>query len=58
MNDNKNEWTSEETAADVAIRHLVENSDLSPLQAKELVAKHGTDIDALMEIARTFKAEG
>lgn len=58
MNDNKNEWTSEENPQDVAIRYLVENTDVSPLQAKELVAKHGTDIDTLMEIARTMKAEG
>jgi hypothetical protein len=41
----KNSWLEPENAADAEIRYLVENTDLSPLQAKELVAKHGTDRD-------------
>ncbi|PSJ56702.1 DUF3606 domain-containing protein [Kumtagia ephedrae] len=40
------------------IRHLAENTDLSPKQAHELVRRHGTDRKKLMEIAKTFKAEG
>ena len=54
----KNDWTAPSDAAEAEIRHLVENTDLSPLQAKELVARHGTDRAKLMEIARTMKAEG
>lgn len=53
-----NDWTSPDNATEAAIRHLVETTDLSPLQAKELVAKHGTDREKLLEIARTMKAEG
>jgi len=40
------------------IKYLVENTDLSPIQAKDLVAKHGADRGKLLEIARTMKAEG
>ncbi|WP_395447903.1 DUF427 domain-containing protein [Aminobacter sp. UC22_36] len=42
---------------DSLVRHLVETSDLSPLQAQELVRRHGHDRAKLEEIARTFKAE-
>ena len=58
MPDEPNDWTHPENADQAAIKHLVENTDLSPLQAKELVARHGTDRDKLLQIARTFKAEG
>jgi len=42
---------------DSLVRHLVETSDLSPLQAQELVRRHGHDRAKLEEIAKTFKAE-
>lgn len=40
------------------VRYLTENTDLSPLQAEELVRRHGSDRDTLLSIARTMKAEG
>lgn len=54
----KNAWTDPSDDREAIIRYLVENTDLSPLQAKELVAKHGVDREKLMEAARTTKAEG
>ena len=54
----KNDWIDPSSDAEAEIKHLVENTDLSPLQAKDLVAKHGTDRKKLLEIARTMKAEG
>lgn len=53
-----NEWLDPENRAEEEIRYLVENTDLSPLQAKRLVEKHGADRQKLLEIARTMKAEG
>lgn len=53
-----NSWTNPDDERDAAIKHLAENTDLSPLQAKDLISKHGTDIDTLMKIAETLKAEG
>lgn len=53
----KNEWLDPSNAYEAEIKYLVENTDLSPLQAKELVAKHGTDRARLLQIARTMKAE-
>ncbi len=58
MADDKNDWTHPDDPSQAAIKHLVENTDLSPLQARELVARHGTDREKLLEVARTFKAEG
>lgn len=43
---------------DPDVRFLTENTDLSPKQARELIAEHGHDRDKLLEIARTRKAEG
>jgi len=57
MNDN-NDWMHPHNANEELVRYLVENSDLSPLQAKDLVAKYGTDREKLIEVARTMKAEG
>lgn len=54
----KNDWTAPSDAHEAEIKHLVENTDLSPLQAKDLVERHGTDRAKLLEIARTMKAEG
>lgn len=53
-----NSWTNPDDAREAAIKHLAENTDLSPLQAKELISQHGTNIDKLMKIAETMKAEG
>ncbi|AZN70761.1 hypothetical protein D5400_05255 [Georhizobium profundi] len=58
MADDRNEWTNPQDNDEAEIKYLVENTDLSPLQAKELVAKHGADRDKLLEIARTMQAEG
>jgi hypothetical protein len=38
--------------------HLAETTDLSPNQARELIRRHGNDRKKLMELAKTFKAEG
>lgn len=54
----KHEWLDPDNAAEAEIRHLVENTDLSPNQAKELVAKHGSDRETLLRLAHTMKAEG
>ena len=58
MTDDKHEWLDPDNEEEATIRYLVENTDLSPLQAKELVARHGSDRAKLLEIARTMKAEG
>ena len=58
MPEDRNDWMSPDNAHEAEIRYLVEHTDLSPLQAKELVAKHGPDRKKLLEIARTMKAEG
>lgn len=58
MTGDKHEWLDPDTEEEAAIRYLVENTDLSLLQAKELVARHGSDRAKLLEIARTMKAEG
>lgn len=58
MNAEKNEWLEPSNPEEAEIRHLVENTDLSPEQARELVARHGPDRTKLMEVARTMKAEG
>ncbi|MHB2264225.1 hypothetical protein [Aliihoeflea sp. PC F10.4] len=50
-------WMSPDDAREAAIRHLVEQTDLSPNQAAELVDEHGTDREKLMKIAATMKAE-
>ena len=58
MIDDKHEWLDPDDEQQAAIRYLVENTDLSPLQAKEVVRQHGTDRAELLKIARTMKAEG
>ena len=57
MSDEKHEWLDADNERDAAVRYLAENTDLSPNQAKEVVAKHGTDRNKLREIAGTMKAE-
>ncbi|MCX8572044.1 MULTISPECIES: hypothetical protein [Hyphomicrobiales] len=42
---------------DELVLHLVETSDLSPLQAQELVRRYGHDKARLEELAKTWKAE-
>ena len=43
---------------DPEVRFLTENTDLSPKQARELIAEYGHDRAKLLAIARTRKAEG
>lgn len=43
---------------DPDVRYLAEHTDLSPKQAKELIANHGRDRRKLLELAATMKAEG
>lgn len=52
-----NEWLDPDSGAEEEVRYLVENTDLSPLQAKRLVERHGVNRQKLLEIARTMKAE-
>jgi Mg2+ and Co2+ transporter CorA len=54
----EHEWLDPRNKHDAEIRYLVEHTDLSPLQAKDLVTQHGTDRAKLLEIAKTMKAEG
>lgn len=42
---------------DPNVRYLAEHTDLSPKQARELIAEHGNDREKLLRIARTMKAE-
>ncbi|MBE1206251.1 hypothetical protein [Aminobacter carboxidus] len=42
---------------DELVKHLVETSDLSPLQAQDLVRRHGRDRAKLDTLAKSFKAE-
>lgn len=54
---NDNAWLDPTNPEEAAIRYLAENTDLSPLQAKELVPKQGTDRGKLAELAKSMKAE-
>jgi hypothetical protein len=58
MTDDPNDWLDADNANETEVRFLVENTDLSPMQAKELVQKHGTNREELLKIARNIKAEG
>jgi hypothetical protein len=58
MAEDQNEWMSPVNEREAAIKHLVENTDLSPNQAKDLVQLRDTDRTKLMAIAKTMKAEG
>lgn len=42
---------------DPDVKFLSENSDLSPLQAKALIAQFGRDRNQLLKQAKNFKAE-
>lgn len=42
---------------DEDIKFLAEKSDLSPLQARDLIARFGRDRNKLLEEAKKFKAE-
>ena len=42
---------------DFEVQHLAETTDLSPLQARELLRRHGNDWRKLDEAAKTFKAD-
>lgn len=58
MTQDQNSWMNLDDAREAAVKHLVENTDLSLLQAKELVEKQGVVRGRLIEIAKTMKAEG
>lgn len=58
MPETKHEWLNPTTEEEAEVRYLAEHTDLSPIQAQELVRKHGTDRAKLLEIAKTMKAEG
>lgn len=55
---NGNDWLASDTEEARAIRFLVEQTDLSPKQAKEIVSEHGFNRTTLLQIAHTRKAEG
>ncbi len=42
---------------DPLVRELAEQTDLSPLQARDLISKHGRDRERLLKIASLMKAE-
>lgn len=44
-------------SADAEVRYLVESTDVSPFQARELIREHRRDREKLLEIARRTKAE-
>lgn len=50
--------TKDEPILDDDVRYLAENTDLSPRQARDLIARHGRDRIRLLELAKTMKAEG
>jgi len=43
---------------DEDIKFLAENTDISPLQALELIKKYGRNREILLKEAQKFKAEG
>ncbi|HWD14161.1 MAG TPA: hypothetical protein VG519_12490 [Pseudochrobactrum sp.] len=55
MRDDKNTTPLTE---DEDVKFLAENTDVSPLQAKELIKKFGRDRKTLLKEALKFKAEG
>ncbi len=55
MNHKKND--SDPLTEDEDIKFLAENSDLSPLQARDLIKRIGRDRDKLLQEAKNFKAE-
>ena len=46
-----------EELLDEDVKFLAENTDLSPSQAEELIARYGRDRALLLEKARSMKAE-
>jgi len=52
-----NSKSTDPLTQDEDIKFLAENTDLSPLQAKDLIEKHGRDRKVLLEEAKKFKAE-
>ncbi|WP_192799275.1 hypothetical protein [Brucella tritici] len=53
-----NEKSTTPLTDDEDIKFLAENSDISPLQARQLIARFGRDRQKLLEEAKKFKAEG
>ncbi|MFD1196750.1 hypothetical protein ACFQ3K_00955 [Brucella gallinifaecis] len=53
-----NEKTTTPLTDDEEVKFLAENSDISPLQARQLIECFGRDRQKLLEKAKKFKAEG
>jgi len=53
----KNQHITDPLTQDSDVKYLTENSDLSPLQAKELIEKVGRDRTKLLQEAQNYKAE-
>jgi hypothetical protein len=58
MTEKANDWLNAHDEESRAIRFLVEETDLSPNQAREIVEKHGFNRAELLRVAQTLKAEG
>jgi hypothetical protein len=57
MSQDPNSWTDPSNSVEAEVRYLVENTDVSPEQAKRLVKEHGPDRTKLLRLAKTMKAE-
>lgn len=53
-----NEQPTTPLTDDEDVKFLAENSDISPLQARQLIERFGRDRRKLLEEAKKFKAEG
>ncbi|NKC51134.1 hypothetical protein HED63_13435 [Ochrobactrum cytisi] len=53
-----NEKSTTPLTDDEDIKFPAENSDISPLQASQLIERFGRDRKKLLEEAKKFKAEG
>ncbi|WP_164844713.1 hypothetical protein [Brucella pituitosa] len=53
-----NEKSTTPLTDDEDIKFLAENSDISPLQARQLIEHFGRDRQKLLKEAKKFKAEG
>lgn len=60
MNDEEkgNDWLTSDSEEARAIRFLIEQTDVSPKQAKEIVRELGYNRGILLQAAHTRKAEG
>jgi hypothetical protein len=54
---NDNERDVDDFLHDTDVMFLAENTDISPLQAQELIRKRGRDREELLKLAKSMKAE-